>query len=205
MEYWLSWTPATEDVDLDFIDFDLTWLQTRDSNGFKSTSTDQFRSKFCPEGFQSRISLIRHSAIHFRNRKKKKCSLCDASFLSSSGLDYHLLARHTFKCQQCGAKFGNASTLKTYIQSALCQERSFECNICGKGKCYNQGQLWCDQKNQNSWHTKSVFLSPTHSVWKLQKKSHSTLRAKRATFLLWVDKNSLKMPKMVQFGEFLKT
>ena len=28
-----------------------------------------------------------------------------------------------------------------------------------------------------------------HSVWKSQKKSHSTLRAKRATFSLWVDKN----------------
>ena len=38
-----------------------------------------------------------------------------------------------------------------------------------------------------------------------RKKSHSTLRAKRATFTFWLDKSSLKMPKMVQFGEFLKT
>ena len=45
----------------------------------------------------------------------------------------------------------------------------------------------------------------THSVWKSQKKSHSTLRAKRATFTIWMDKSSLKMPKIVQFGEFLKT
>ena len=44
-----------------------------------------------------------------------------------------------------------------------------------------------------------------HSVWKSQKKSHSTLRAKRATFTFWVDKSSLKGPKMVNFGEFLKT
>ena len=44
-----------------------------------------------------------------------------------------------------------------------------------------------------------------HSVWKSQKKSHSTLRAKRATFTFWVDKSWLKMPKMVHFGEFLKT
>ena len=35
--------------------------------------------------------------------------------------------------------------------------------------------------------------------------SHSTLRAKRATFTFWVDKSSLKMPKMIHFGEFLKT
>ena len=45
-----------------------------------------------------------------------------------------------------------------------------------------------------------------HSVWKSQKKSHSTaLRAKRATFTFWVDKRWLKVPKMVHFGEFLKT
>ena len=44
-----------------------------------------------------------------------------------------------------------------------------------------------------------------HGVWKSQKKSHSTLRAKRATFTFWVDKSWLKMPKMIHFGEFLKT
>ena len=36
------------------------------------------------------------------------------------------------------------------------------------------------------------------------KRSHSTLRAKRATFTFWAAKSSLKMPKMVHFGEFLK-
>ena len=46
---------------------------------------------------------------------------------------------------------------------------------------------------------------PPHSVWKSQNKSHSTLRAKRATFTFWVDKSWLKMPKMVHFCEFLKT
>ena len=50
----------------------------------------------------------------------------------------------------------------------------------------------------------SYFGNP-HNVWKSQKKSHSTLRAKRATFTFWVDKSWLKMPKMVHFCEFLKT
>ena len=45
-----------------------------------------------------------------------------------------------------------------------------------------------------------------HGVWKSQKKSHSTLRAKRATFTFCVDKKFIKkVPKMVNFGEFLKT
>ena len=35
--------------------------------------------------------------------------------------------------------------------------------------------------------------------------SHSTLRAKRAIFTFWVGKSCLKMPKMVNFGDFLKT
>ena len=31
------------------------------------------------------------------------------------------------------------------------------------------------------------------------------MRAKWATFAFWVDKSSLKMPKIVNFGEFWKT
>ena len=38
-----------------------------------------------------------------------------------------------------------------------------------------------------------------HGVWKLQKKSHSTLRAKRARFTFWVDKASSKMPQKVHY------
>ena len=44
-----------------------------------------------------------------------------------------------------------------------------------------------------------------HSFWKSQKKSHLIFRAKRAKFTFWVDKSSLKMPKMVHFGDSLKT
>ena len=44
-----------------------------------------------------------------------------------------------------------------------------------------------------------------HSLWKSQKKSHSTLRAKRAIFIFWVDKSSLKMPKIDKFWSLNKT
>ena len=53
------------------------------------------------------------------------------------------------------------------------------------------------------WH--SHKSSQQHGVWKSQNKYHSTLRAKRATFTFWVDKSWLKMPKMVHFGEVLRT
>ena len=47
--------------------------------------------------------------------------------------------------------------------------------------------------------------SQKHSVWKSQKKSHSTLRAKRATFTFWVDKSWLKMPNWSILAIFWKT
>ena len=43
------------------------------------------------------------------------------------------------------------------------------------------------------------LITHNYGVWKSQKKSHSTLRAKRATFTFWVDKIPLKMPKIVNF------
>ena len=39
---------------------------------------------------------------------------------------------------------------------------------------------WKQAKNKAKMHS-------GHGVWKLQKKSHSTLRAKRVTFTFWVD------------------
>ena len=44
-----------------------------------------------------------------------------------------------------------------------------------------------------------------HSVWKSHKKSHLTLRAKRATFSFWVDKSSSKVPNMVNLTIFLRS
>ena len=72
-------------------------------------------------------------------------------------------------------------------------------------------RLWEERVSSRSCRHEVVSPIPgftlflLHGVWKSQKKSHSTLRAKRATFTFWLDKSWLKMPKMVQFGEFLKT
>ena len=52
---------------------------------------------------------------------------------------------------------------------------------------------------------KSFALTLRNFVRVRPQKSHSILRAKRATFTFWVDKSWLKIPKMVHFGEFLKT
>ena len=61
------------------------------------------------------------------------------------------------------------------------------------------------------WISVSVFCVinnsniDIHSVWKSPKKSHLTLRAKRAMFTFWVDKSYLKKPKNGQFWRILKT
>ena len=77
------------------------------------------------------------------------------------------------------------------------------------GSSQQNGLSDSEVSNGNSAGSKLSKVSPVflHSVWKLQKKSHSilrALRAKRATFTFWVEKRSLKMPKIVNFGEFLK-
>ena len=56
--------------------------------------------------------------------------------------------------------------------------------------------LWCFDED--------MCVAYTHSVWKLQKMSHSKLRAKRAMFTFSVDKSLSKMPKMVNLASFWK-
>ena len=74
----------------------------------------------------------------------------------------------------------------------------------------SQGRNWRVSNFQKLWwkndRTTSSLSSLTHTVFENhRKKSHSTLRAKRATFTFWVEKSLLKIPKLVNFGEFLKT
>ena len=51
-------------------------------------------------------------------------------------------------------------------------------------------------------HSAPAIRSTLHSVWKSQKKSHSIMRAERATFTFWVDKRLLKMPKITNLSSF---
>ena len=53
----------------------------------------------------------------------------------------------------------------------------------------------CNTQTKKTWHYWLCSKLLIHSVWKSQKKSHSTLRAKRATFSIWMDKSSLKCQK----------
>ena len=58
--------------------------------------------------------------------------------------------------------------------------------------------LRVEEERRKHEHLKQTLLKyapQVHSVWKSNKKSHSTLRAKRVTFTFWVDKSSLKMQK----------
>ena len=74
------------------------------------------------------------------------------------------------------------------------------------GSSQQNGLSDSEVSNGNSAGSKLSKVSPVflHSVWKLQKKSHFKLRAKRATFTFWVEKSSLKMPKMVNLACFDK-
>ena len=67
------------------------------------------------------------------------------------------------------------------------------CNYSDFPKVAPMAGLW------NFYDYQATICFPVvHSVWKFQKMSHSTLRAKRATFTYWVDKSWLRC----QNGEF---
>ena len=84
-------------------------------------------------------------------------------------------------------------SLNSYENSnlVLCFSHLIICHFCGSV-----------QKNQDTL-TKYFFTSScslqSYGVWKSQKKSHSTLRAKRATFTFWDDKVNQKWSNLASF------
>ena len=71
-------------------------------------------------------------------------------------------------------------------------------------KIFRQRRWICELRiNLNEErHVWQIILATTRCL-KITEKS--LIASKRATFTFWVDKSWLKMPKMVHFGEFLKT
>ena len=68
----------------------------------------------------------------------------------------------------------------------------------------NTKEIFTPKIRTSSRQIKWSFIEPEHGVWKSQKKSHLTLRAKQATFTFYVDKSLLKMPEMVFLSSFWK-
>ena len=65
---------------------------------------------------------------------------------------------------------------------------------------FTKGEIW--QNREHKWNL-GLFCW-IHVVWTPQKRSFSKLRAKRATFTFWVDKSSLKIPKILNLASFSK-
>ena len=55
------------------------------------------------------------------------------------------------------------------------------------------------------WVQLTQLFYDLHGVWKSQKKVSFNNASEASKFTFWVDKSWLKMPIMVNFGEFLKT
>ena len=65
--------------------------------------------------------------------------------------------------------------------------------------------LYMPDRLKTIWPSKQIEKrETTHCVWNSLKKSHWTLRAKRATFTFWVDKSSSNMSKWsISIGHIL--
>ena len=90
----------------------------------------------------------------------------------------------------------------------LMDKQTFSINVQPNFRPTNWTTLWFPRLFSPSFKKFSNFrkkwLLRLQSVWKSPKKSHSTLQTKRAWFTFWVDKSSLKMPKMVKLTSFWK-
>ena len=61
-----------------------------------------------------------------------------------------------------------------------------------------------DSKGRGKIGSSFSYFCTFAKCLKITKKSHSTLRAKRAKFTFWVDKSSFKMPKKCLFWRFFE-
>ena len=86
----------------------------------------------------------------------------------------------------------------TFINNALWLLHVWNqhCQMMANKSCYRENSIF--QLNWNLIQITKMFgyIHKIHSVWNLQKKSHSKVRA---TFTFWVDKSWSKVPKMVHF------
>ena len=83
-----------------------------------------------------------------------------------------------------------------------CLHRQYSRQLSGKVTSAVSDNLKKQKANIERW---VIYELHMHSVWKSQKKVSLKIASYGATFTFWVDKSSLKMPKKVNFGEFLNT
>ena len=117
----------------------------------------------------------------------KEISCCD----STSGLIWNLqqLKQMNFETVQI---FNKSLLLERIMNNSQKSQKAFR-----RDRKNEQKSIIFAFRSEIFGLSKTCCNTRYHGIWKSQKKSHSTLRAKRATF--WVDKSSLKMPKMVPF------
>ena len=74
--------------------------------------------------------------------------------------------------------------------------QAFVDSKCKRSSLRSQWDFSCDFQTLCKIENDAFRVVCKHCVWKSKEKSHSTLRADRATFTLWVDKSSLKMSNL---------
>ena len=77
--------------------------------------------------------------------------------------------------------------------------QAFVDSKCKRSSLRSQWDFSCDFQTLCKIENDAFRVVCKHGVWKSKKKSHSTLRADRATFTLWVDKSSSKMSNLASF------
>lgn len=112
-------------------------LQRHDDTIHSTIPKQQYECDICNKHFTNPRYLKIHIKAHelpLEERKKFKCNICEAAFLTKVSLQHHILV-HTgempYECEICKKRYKNKEGLKIHllIHSGV---KKFVCEVCGK-------------------------------------------------------------------------
>ena len=132
---------------------------------------------------------------HTPNKLHRMITILDLKVLFE--LKIMPLPRHSFFVHTSFAKnpiltFFLWHKLRTFVNDWWCWTRT------GLKGSVEHSCKWCDHRQRSICCTFQI-------VPKIERKSSFNNASEASYVYMWVDKSSLKMPKLVHFGEFLKT
>ena len=116
----------------------------------------------CDKGFVSKYGFNMHKKTHLKEKIRCTKDDCGSEFSTQKSYKQHLRVFHPeggmkeYTCQykNCGKKFQTKSNLKQHERGCKKNPNRLKlvCDICGKGKFYNQNKLQEHKRDIHGWH-----------------------------------------------------
>lgn len=100
--------------------------------GAQSDTQELFKCDTCHKSYNGRRALVTH--VRNVHSNKKRCSHCNAGFVTSGGLERHERREHQLgqehKCQTCGLGFASSRRLESHNRDLHSERGEFSCKHC---------------------------------------------------------------------------